>query len=191
VVGKLGQCCVEAAAIPGGDGVGDRLVHRGLLAEFLTGQVAHGDDEISVLLHLAYMPGAKAAHRKVMAPGGVDRALVDCTPGWEGRKLPGTAGPRRGPCSGWLAEQRRGGVRNHCRSQVHQAGAARAVQVKLPVSGSSLATAWATCRPSASAPLTVSPGSTQPSISTRRVRPVHRARAWAWITPPRPSPARL
>ena len=69
--------------------------------------------------------------------------------------------------------------RLQCWQMRDQAGAARAVQVKLPASGSSRATARATCWPSASALLTVSAGSTQPSISTRRVRPVHRARACA------------
>ena len=43
--------------------------------------------------------------------------------------------------------------------------------------------ASATRRPSESPSRIVKPGSTQPSISIRRVRPVHRARAWACTTP--------
>ena len=50
-----------------------------------------------------------------------------------------------------------------------QAGAARAVQVKLPASGSWREISSATRRPVASASLAGSPGSTRPSISTRRV----------------------
>jgi len=58
-----------------------------------------------------------------------------------------------------------------------QPGPARVVQVRLPASGTSLASAVATWRPSSSASRTGRSGSTQPSISIRRVRPVHRARA--------------
>ena len=64
-----------------------------------------------------------------------------------------------------------------------QAEPARVVQVRLPTSGTSLASAVATWQPSLSASRTGESGSTQPSISMRRVRPVHRARARAWMTP--------
>ena len=57
-----------------------------------------------------------------------------------------------------------------------QAGAARVVQVKLPALGNWRDSSSATRRPIASASLVGSSGSTQPSISTRRVRPVQRTR---------------
>ena len=60
---------------------------------------------------------------------------------------------------------------------------ARVVQVKAPASGICSEISSATLRPKASASRAVTSGSTQPSISTRSVRPVHRARAWACITP--------
>lgn len=61
--------------------------------------------------------------------------------------------------------------------QVVQAGAGRAIQVRVSASGRLAEMAWATCRPIASASRTGRSGSSQPSISSRSVRPVERARA--------------
>ena len=59
----------------------------------------------------------------------------------------------------------------------------RAVHVKLRISGSSAPSRSATRRPIRLASATLVVALTQPSTSTRSVRPLHRARAWACTTP--------
>src|ERR1039458_6889746 len=53
---QLSQGRVEAIGVVGWYRVGDRPVHRRQRAEFLTGPVAHRDDEVAVLLYPADMP---------------------------------------------------------------------------------------------------------------------------------------
>ena len=68
-VTELGERRVEAGGIAGRDRVGDGPVHGSLAAQFLAGQVAHGDDEFAVLPDVAEVPGPQAAHRPPAAVG--------------------------------------------------------------------------------------------------------------------------
>src|ERR1039457_3611306 len=103
---QLSQGRVEAAGVTGWHRVGDRPVHRRQRTEFLTGPVAHRDDEVAVLLYPADMPRLLAAQRQVMPPpggGGGPRppppAMRGGAGGGAGRGRPPGGGrpPPRGP----------------------------------------------------------------------------------------------
>ena len=76
---------------PGRDGP----VHRWQLAQFLMRHVAHGDDEVAVLLDLVNVAGTQAAQRQVVPFGGGDGARRNRAAGWVPADAAGTLLARR------------------------------------------------------------------------------------------------
>ena len=138
-VADLSECGVEAGGIAGRDRVRDGPVHCGLAAEFLVGQVAHGDDEVAVALDVADVPGPQPGQRQAVAPAA---AMAPGSIARGGEFRPRPPGSVAGP-----APQRRGQVRARRVGGAHEqhppaprapcgrASESRAPGIKLQVGG--------------------------------------------------------